>query len=122
MKKILVPTDFSGPSENALEVAASIARKHNAEIIVLHMMGLSDAVVTKNESREVFEAMYYMRLAEKRFEDLLNKDYLKGLTVSDIVHNYTVFGEINKIAMDMNIDLIVMGSHEIGRASCRERV
>lgn len=111
MKKILVPTDFSEPSENALEVAASIAKKHNAEIVVLHMMGLSDAVVTKNESREVFEAMYYMRLAEKRFEDLLNKDYLKGLTVSDIVHNYTVFGEINKIAMDMNIDLIVMGSH-----------
>ncbi|HLV91514.1 MAG TPA: universal stress protein [Aequorivita sp.] len=118
MKKILVPTDFSGPSENALEVAASIARKHNAEIIVLHMMGLSDAVVTKNESREVFEAMYYMRLAEKRFEDLLNKDYLKGLTVSDIVHNYTVFGEINKIAMDMNIDLIVMGSH--GTTGLRE--
>lgn len=111
MKKILVPTDFSRPSENALEVAASLAKKHNAEIVVLHMMGLSDAVVTKNESREVFEAMYYMRLAEKRFEDLLNKDYLKGLTVSDIVHNYTVFGEINKIAMDMNIDLIVMGSH-----------
>lgn len=111
MKKILVPTDFSGPSENALEVAASLAKKHNAEIIVLHMMGLSNAVVTKNESREVFEAMYYMRLAEKRFEDLLSKEYLKGLTVSDIVHNYTVFGEINKIAMDMNIDLIVMGSH-----------
>lgn len=111
MKKILVPTDFSKPSENALEVAASIARKHNAEIVVLHMMGLSDAVVTKNESREVFEAMYYMRLAEKRFADLLDKDYLKGINVSDTVHNYTAFGEINDIAMEMDIDLIVMGSH-----------
>lgn len=111
MKKILVPTDFSKPSENALEVAASIAKEHNAEIVVLHMMGLSDAVVTKNESREVFEAMYYMRLAEKRFKDLLDKDYLNGITVSDIVHNYTAFGEINDIAMEMNIDLIVMGSH-----------
>ncbi len=111
MKKILVPTDFSKPSENALEVAAAIAKKQNAEIVVLHMMGLSDNVVTKNESREVFEAMYYMRLAEKRFADLLDKDYLKGITVSDTVHNYTAFGEINDIAMEMNIDLIVMGSH-----------
>lgn len=111
MKKILVPTDFSKPSENALEVAASIAKKHNAEIVVLHMMGLSGNVVTKNESREVFEAMYYMRLAEKRFADLLDKDYLKGITVSDTVHNYTAFGEINDIAMETKIDLIVMGSH-----------
>lgn len=111
INKILVPTDFSKPAENALEVAASIAKKHNAEIVVLHMMGLSDAVVTKNESREVFEAMYYMRLAEKRFEELLNKEYLKGVNVSDTVHNYTAFGEINDIAVEMKIDLIVMGSH-----------
>ncbi len=111
INKILVPTDFSKPSENALEVAASIAKKHNAEIIVLHMMGLSDAVVTKNESREVFEAMYYMRLAEKRFADLLDKDYLKDIRVTDTVHNYTVFGEINGIAKEMEIDLIIMGSH-----------
>ncbi len=118
IKKILVPTDFSPRAEHALEAAASIARKHNAEIVVLHMMGLSDAVVTKNESREVFEAMYYMKLAEKRFEELLDKDYLKGINVSDTVHNYTVFGEINDIAKEMHIDLIVMGSH--GTTGLRE--
>lgn len=111
MKKILVPVDFSEHSENALEVAASIAKKHNAEIVALHMMGLSDAVVTRNESREVFEAMYYMRLAETRFAELLDKDYLKGVTVTDAVHNYTVFSEINEVAKEMKIDLIVMGSH-----------
>lgn len=111
MKKILVPVDFSKHSENALEVAAAIAKKHNAEIIALHMMGLSDAVVTRNESREVFEAMYYMRLAEKQFSELLDKDYLQGIQVTDTVHNYTAFSEINDIAKEMKIDLIVMGSH-----------
>ena len=111
MKKILVPVDFSKHSENALEVAASIAKKQNAEIIALHMMGLSDAVVTRNQSREVFEAMYYMRLAETRFAELLDKDYLEGVKVTDAVHNYTVFSEINEVAKEMEIDLIVMGSH-----------
>ncbi len=111
MKKILVPVDFSKHSENALEVAASIAKKNNAEIIALHMMGLSDAVVTKNQSREVFEAMYYMRLAETRFAELLDKDYLEGVKVTDAVHNYTIFSEINDVAKEMEIDLIVMGSH-----------
>ncbi len=111
MKKILVPVDFSIHSENALEVAASIAKKQNAEIIALHMMGLSDAVVTRNQSREVFEAMYYMRLAETRFAELLDKEYLKGITVTDAVHNYTIFSEINDVAKEMGVDLIVMGSH-----------
>jgi nucleotide-binding universal stress UspA family protein len=75
------------------------------------MMGLSDAVVTRNQSKEVFEAMYYMRLAETRFAEFLDKDYLKGITVTDTVHNYTIFSEINDIAKEMDIDLIVMGSH-----------
>lgn len=118
MKKILVPTDFSQPSENALEAAASIAREHNSEIILLHMMGLSDAVITKSERQEVFKAMYYMRLAEQRFEELMSRDYLQGIQVTDTVHNYTVFSEINDIAKEMDVDLIVMGSH--GASGLRE--
>lgn len=118
MKKILVPTDFSQPSEYALEAAASIAREHNSEIILLHMMGLSDAVITKSERQEVFKAMYYMRLAEQRFEELMSRDYLQGIQVTDTVHNYTVFSEINDIAKEMDVDLIVMGSH--GASGLRE--
>lgn len=111
MKKILVPVDFSKHSEYALEVAAKIAKKQGAEIIALHMMGLSDAVVTRNESKEAFEAMFYMRLAEKRFSEFLDKDYLKGIKVTDTVHNYKIFSEINDVALELKADLIVMGSH-----------
>lgn len=111
MKKILVPVDFSSHSEYALEVAAEIAKRQDAEIVALHMMGLNDAVLTKNQSKEVFEAMFYMRLAEKRFAELLDKEYLTDVKVTEAVHNYTNFSEINEIAKEMNIDLIVMGSH-----------
>lgn len=118
MKKILVPVDFSKHSDHALEVAASIAREQGAEIIALHMMGLNDAVVTRTQSKEVFEAMYYMRLAETRFAELLDKEYLKDIKVSDTVHNYINFSEINDIAKEMGVDLIVMGSH--GTSGMRE--
>lgn len=111
MKKILVPVDFSHHSEYALKVAATIAKKQNAEIVALHMMGLSDAIVTRDESKEVFEAMYYMKLAEKRFAEFLDKDYLEGIKVTDAVHNYKIFSELNDVAREFDADLIVMGSH-----------
>jgi nucleotide-binding universal stress UspA family protein len=111
MKKILVPVDFSAHSEYALEVAAVIAKKQNAEVIALHMMGLSEAVVNKNESKEVFEAMYYLKLAEKRFSEFLDKKFLEGVKVTDTVYNYKHFHEINDLAKEYQADLIVMGSH-----------
>lgn len=40
MKKILVPTDFSEQSQNALKVSAQIARKYNSEIHLLHLLDL----------------------------------------------------------------------------------
>ncbi len=111
MKKILVPVDFSRYSEYALEVAAAIAKEQNAEIVALHMMGLNDGVMTRNQTKEVFEAVYYMKLAEKQFSELLDKDYLKDVKVTDAVHNYVNFSEMNDIAKEMGVDLIVMGSH-----------
>lgn len=111
MKKILIPVDFSEHSEYALEVAATLAKKHNASLVILHMMGLSEAVLTKDESQEMFEAIYYMKLAEKRFNDFLDKDYLEGISVETTVQNYKEFHEINNVALDLNAELIVMGSH-----------
>ncbi|NQX77589.1 universal stress protein [Gilvibacter sp.] len=111
MKNILVPVDFSDYSKYAMEVAASIAKKHQASIHVVHMMGLTDAVLTRDESQEVFEAMYHMKLTEKRFDELLNVPYLEGVTVHQNVKNYTNFTEINDVAISCDADLIVMGSH-----------
>lgn len=113
MNKILVPVDFSQHSEYALEVAAAFAKAYKAEILVMHMMGLSDSIFTRDESQEVAEAVYHMKLAEKQFKIFLDKPYLKGITVTEIVQNYKIFEEINDLALEQGVDLVVMGSHGV---------
>jgi len=117
MNKILVPVDFSKHSEYALEAAATLAKKYTSEIVVLHMLGLSEAVFTKDDSQEFMEAQFYMKLSRKRFAEFLDKPYLKDIKVSELVQNYKIFSEINNIAKEKNIDLIVMGSHGAGGLS-----
>jgi len=111
MKKIVVPVDFSECSEYALKVAAKLAKKHQAEIIVLHMMGFTDTVLTQGETQQMLEGIYYLKLAQKRFKKFLDKDYLKGISITDSVYNYIDFNELSTFAVENKADLIVMGSH-----------
>jgi nucleotide-binding universal stress UspA family protein len=110
MKTIIVPVDFSIHSENALKVAATLALEHKATIIAVHMMGLSDAILTKSSVTDM-EGMFYVQLTKKRFEEFLDKEFLDGIKVLQIVKNYTVFSELDEVARERNADLIVMGSH-----------
>ncbi|WP_299210525.1 universal stress protein [uncultured Dokdonia sp.] len=109
MKTIIVPVDFSKFSENALKVAAQLAKKENATIIAVHMMGLSEANLTKEHNS--MEGMFFIKLTQKRFEEFLDKDYLEGITVLQTVKNYKIFSELDDVAKEHQADLIVMGSH-----------
>ncbi len=111
MKQLLVPVDFSDCSEYALEVAAQLARKLNATITIFHMMGVSESVLAKSELYEQEEAKYYMNLAKEKINEYTNKSYLMGIPVKTVIQNYKVFEEVNKVAQEQQIDLIVMGSH-----------
>ncbi|MDR6301548.1 universal stress protein [Mesonia maritima] len=111
MKKILVPVDFSNHSEYALKTASILAKKWNASIVALHMLGISEAVFTKEDSEDIPKGIYFMKLAEKRFNDFLDRDYLEGVSIETTVQNHTEFNKIDEVAKKCNADLIVMGSH-----------
>ena len=88
-----------------------MAKRYNSEILVLHMLGLSEAYLTKDESQEAAEAHYYMKLAKTRFDSFLDKPYLQGIRYRVVVQNYKIFSELNQVALENKVDLIVMGSH-----------
>ncbi|SFS66021.1 Nucleotide-binding universal stress protein, UspA family [Zhouia amylolytica] len=111
MKKILVPTDFSEHSNYALQVAAQIAKKSNAKILLFHMMGIAQSVFISEEDQKQAEAIYYLELTRKRFNELLEKDFMKGVETEVVVQNYKMFSEMNNLAHDKGVDFVVMGSH-----------
>ncbi len=109
IKTILVPFDFSKHSENAFKVAAQIAKKQDAQIVAVHMMGLHSANLIKENNS--MDGLFFIKLTEKRFEEFLDQEYIEGLNVKTTVKNYTVFSELDAVAKEFSADLIVMGSH-----------
>lgn len=112
MKKILVPTDFSTQAENALKVAAQLAKKYHCELYLLHILEAPlhtvDPLSTYND---LPEAMFFMKLAHKQFEEIKEKDYLKGLVVHEHVEFQEIFKGVFHVCKKNQIDLVVMGSN-----------
>jgi len=119
MKKILVPVDFSKCSEKALHMAAQIAKKNGAEIILLHLIDLPSGEVgfVKDGTPTGPAAILLLEDTRKKFEKLLNKKYLEGINVQDFLDFNKPVEGIAEYAEKENADLIVMGSHGIGKTA-----
>ncbi len=112
MKTIIVPIDFSEQSEYALKVAASLAKKHDSEILALHMLELNEAMISSSEGFHPEQTVFLLKLAEKRITEFLDKPYLKDVPkITPIIKHFKVFGEVNEVAEKHNADIIIMGSH-----------
>ncbi|MEY8849786.1 universal stress protein [Psychroserpens sp. XS_ASV72] len=112
MKKILVPTDFSQEAENALKVAAQLAKKYGSEIYLLHMLEIPMQEVDAVSAHvEVPEVMFFMKMAQKKFKDIMESDYLKDIQVREIVKPEASFNSVVEICHENNAEMIVMGSH-----------
>lgn len=110
MKKIIVPVDFSDHSEYALKVAANLAKKNKAELFLLHMLDISDQMISITEATKRRELMFFMQLANKQFEKFIDKDYMKGIKATPVIKHYKVFEEVDNTAKEIDADFIVMGS------------
>ncbi|WP_142783618.1 universal stress protein [Changchengzhania lutea] len=111
MKRIIVPIDFSEHSEYALKTAAALAKRYHAELLVLHMLEMSDILLNASDGLQNEKTNFFLKLAEEKFKGFLNKPYLKDLKIIPIIKHFKVFSEVNDVAIKNDADLIVMGSH-----------
>jgi len=109
IRKILVPTDYSKASINALEFALTIAASNNASLQILHVNDtVSDFENTQSTERSdlVREAMAG------------NFQQTHGVKTEIIFTEGIVGHAIVKTIFENKIDLVIMGSH--GKAGYRD--
>lgn len=110
MKKIIIPVDFSQHSEYALETGAALAKQHNAELIVMHMLELSESIFSTSGSEKSEETAFMLMVTNKEFEKFLDKPYLEDITVTPVIKHHKVLKEVSEVASYEQADLIIMGS------------
>jgi nucleotide-binding universal stress UspA family protein len=118
MKKILVPTDFSKSAQMAVDVAADIAKKANAELVLLHVVediaGDSFNVEAQIEMSPRWEDKIFMaKLMERTKKQMASAvDALKtaGVKVKQELRLGTPFHGMRTIITDQKVDLVVMGT------------
>ncbi len=114
LRRILVPTDFSKHSQNALYYAVAFAEKFGAELYLLHVVQdlalfVPDAVtVTPPLAPPIEQLTAAVRTSLKRLSE---ENHLERFTVHTEVREGTPFYEIVQFARDADVDLIVMGTH-----------
>lgn len=116
MKRILVPTDFSKQADNALKIAAQIARKYNGEIFLLHFLDITLRGTDPLSARAgtgLPEALFFMKFAHKKFTETFDKfsHYLEGVTVHETVEFDEAFDGIMSVSKKYDCDIIIMGSN-----------
>lgn len=128
MKRILVPTDFSKPSQIAIDVATDIARKANSEIILLHIIeeasGSSFNVSGQIDLEGGWEnKIFTMRLIDKGKKQLARiaeDQKLAGIRIKQELRVGTAFHGMRTIITERNVDLVVMGTS--GRTKLEEMI
>ena len=115
-KKILVPTDFSDFSDNALAQAVDIARQHKSTIYLLHVIGvlrqcsfdycLPDAMVEDIRRESIASAQEMMQTQIGKVGKPSDVEI-----VTDIRESGFTYEEILSEQKAKNVDLIVIASH-----------
>jgi nucleotide-binding universal stress UspA family protein len=111
LKTIIVPTDFSDPSEEAVCYAGALAEKHGARVLLLHVLESDtlNAVRTFDAGGELIEKLTADR--ESYLKRLAKLDALSGIEVEHRLLEGVPAYEIVEAARDRGADLIIMGTH-----------
>lgn len=108
-KRILIATDFSDASRNALRYAAAIARHHAARLYIAHVVS-SVGFKMVGPDAEVAAAELAVRDLKELWAKLGGVDDSRGVELTLIVRRGEVCNELEELIHKELIDLVVVGT------------
>jgi nucleotide-binding universal stress UspA family protein len=119
LKRILVATDFSAPSNKAVQFAAAVGRGYGAKVYLAHVVSALGFTLAGPDATCVAEEAAWrdLRLLE---ENLQRVGTLAGVSHEAIVCQGEVWEQLEQLVEREHVDLIVIGTH--GRTGLRKVV
>lgn len=130
VKKILVPTDFSGPAKKAFDYALGFARQFGSEIVLIHVLEPPTDVEEARLGREAPpSAEDQLSAAEKNLRALASSAHPGGkLYITSTLRTGVAANKIVEVARELDVDLIITATHGLagwkyfGMGNTAERV
>jgi nucleotide-binding universal stress UspA family protein len=125
IKKILYTTDLSDNSAYVLRYAMDSAQKHDAKIVILHVLDIMPAItkteITEEKQHQVFKEKiaYTLDRIQKRLKVFCEKELKDDPKCTERVESIEVregfpADVILSKADELNCDVIIMGTHAKG--------
>lgn len=112
-KNILVATDFSPASDQALEYAVSLARRYGSAIYLTHIITLDGyPMVAPEVAPSMFKKLHLE--AEKNVREILKSGRLIALPFKTVIQEGTLWPSIEELIKKHEIDLLVVGTRGMG--------
>ncbi|MSM38879.1 MAG: universal stress protein [Geobacter sp.] len=114
LKSILVVSRMTTYCQEAVHCGVSLARKFNAELSIIHVIHNPFGLEGWNLPIVSLEKEYQelMRKAKEDLDRILKNERSEGLAVKELIRKGNPTEEILKAVKELNIDLLIMLSHE----------
>jgi nucleotide-binding universal stress UspA family protein len=113
VKKILVPTDFSETGYLALSHAACMASLFKADLFLMHVIEITETTYNiynpADPIRNISELQDDVNVKLNELAEAIRKD--SGVSITTIVTNGRVTGEIANAVKENGIDIVIMGTN-----------
>lgn len=116
MKTILIPTDFSEASKNAIDYGVKLAKEKNAKLLLLHVFHIPVAATDDPVLMPSFEQIEDdSQSILKETENELRVKYSFTNPVESLSKPGFLIDEIDALVKEKKLDLIIMGITDAGK-------